>query len=149
MSHVAKVDLEVKDLDSLKKACEELGLEFRENQKTWKWYGTWVNDYHGEDAAYRHGITPEEYGKCDHAIGIKGNKDAYEIGVKKTSDGSYVLAYDFWGGGRGLEQAVGKGANRLKQSYAKQVVKKRARRMGYSVKQVKQKDGSIRLKLNR
>ena len=32
MSHVSKVDMEILDLDALKKACADCGLEFREGQ---------------------------------------------------------------------------------------------------------------------
>ena len=36
MSHVANVEVEVQDLEILKRACDTLGLEFREGQKTWE-----------------------------------------------------------------------------------------------------------------
>ena len=56
MSHVALVDVIIKDLDAVELACEDLGvLELIRNQPRFNWYGRWVNDYGKEDAAYRHG----------------------------------------------------------------------------------------------
>src|SRR6266576_2837582 len=99
MSHAATVEIELKDLESLAKAAEQLGLEFRQGQKTYKWYGRWVDDYHGEDAAYKNGIKPEEYGKCEHALRVKGNDSAYEVGVVKKPNGTWGLIWDFYAGG--------------------------------------------------
>jgi hypothetical protein len=99
MSHVAMVSIEIKDLDALKVAAEECGLEFRENQKTYKWYGKWMNDYSGDDAAYKAGLDPKDYGKCAHAIGVPNNNRAYEIGVIDKGEGKYGLVWDFWQGG--------------------------------------------------
>ncbi len=33
MSHVSKIELEIKDLEALKAACQRLGFKFREGQK--------------------------------------------------------------------------------------------------------------------
>ena len=149
MSHVATVDLAIKDLACLKKAAENLGLEYRQNQKNYKWFGRWVNDYHGENAAHRHGIKTEDYGKCDHAIGIPNNKAAYEIGVvkSKTKEGEHTLIWDFWGQGQGLQSYVGDGCGKLCQQYSKEVATKKAMEMGYTISQKTQEDGSIVLTL--
>lgn len=45
MSHVVKIDVEIKNIKALKKACENLGLQFNEGQKEYKWYGRHVGDY--------------------------------------------------------------------------------------------------------
>ena len=45
MSHVTVIAVELKDLDALKAVCAALGLEFRENQKTYRWYGRHVGDF--------------------------------------------------------------------------------------------------------
>jgi hypothetical protein len=134
MSHVATVELEVKDLDALAKACEPLGLEFRLNQKTFRWYGRWVNDYSKADAAYKHGIKPEDYGKCLHAIAVKGNDKAYEVGIIQKPDGTFGLVWDFYEGGYGLMELVGKDCGKLAQEYAAQVAMKQARKQGFQVK---------------
>ena len=45
MSHVTVIQIELKDLEALKFVCEQLGLEFREHQQTYRWYGTHIGDY--------------------------------------------------------------------------------------------------------
>jgi len=132
MSHVAKVDLKVKDLAALKEACKELGLELVEGQTTFKWYGSWVGDYNRENAALHHGFSPSDYGHCDHAIRVKGaGKETYEIGVCKARDGSegYVMLWDFWQGGYGLRDKVGTGCKNIKREYGKSVARKEVKRL--------------------
>ena len=127
MSHVATIDIEIEDLESLKKACSENGLTFLEGQKKYKWYGRWVNDYHGTDAAYKHGIDPKDYGKCEHAIQVK--KGSYEIGVARNKKGKLVLIWDFFGGA--IEKACGKDCHKLYESYTKHVTVKKLKKKGY------------------
>lgn len=148
MSHVATVEIEVKDIAAIKAACEELGLVFHEGKETFKWYGRWVNDYSANDAAYKHGIDPKDYGKCKHAIGVKGNSNAYEIGLVEKTDGSgFALIYDNWGSqGAALEKVAGKGLGLLTQGYVKQVAKKHMLMKGYSMGSTKVKaDGTIEM----
>lgn len=141
MSHVAIVATVITDLDALKKAVKNLGLEWREGQKTYRWYGTWVNDYNAADAAYHSGIDPKTYGKNSiHAIGIPGNSTSYEIGVteNRDSDGTiipgYRLVWDFWSGGHGLTEFVGdKNASRMVAEYNKEALKNEATVNGYQV----------------
>lgn len=120
MSHVTKMKLEVNDLDSLAAACERIGCELVRNQTTWKWYGRWVNDYGAEDAAYKNGISVEDYGKCLHAIRVKGNPRAYEIGVVASPSGKgFALVFDFYGSaGRAIQDRVGKDGKNLERWYA-------------------------------
>jgi len=85
MSHVTVIEFEIRDLECLRQACTELGLEFREGQKTFRWFGVHVGDYKVPD-----GFAVQDMGKCDHAIGLPGNgpsKKAYEIGVVRRRDG--------------------------------------------------------------
>lgn len=132
MSHVTAVNMEIKDLDALQAAADELGLELVRDQKTWKWFGTWVNDYHGADAAYKNGINPKDYGKCDHALRVKGNPSAYEIGVYQQPDGSFKLAWDFYGGaGKAVQNCVGRKGEHLKQGYAKAVAVNALKKKGF------------------
>lgn len=146
MSHIATVSIQIKDLESLKKACKDIGLEFREGQKTYKWFGRWVNDYNGQDAAYKNGIKPEDYGKCEHAIGVPDNSNAYEIGVVKRSDGKgWALVWDFYAGGYGLEKIAGKDCGNLVQNYTKNVTIKKMRSLGYEVEQKVTANGEIEL----
>lgn len=102
------------------------------NQKTWKWVGQWYNDYHANDAAYKHGIKPEQYGTCDHAIRVKDDKTAYEIGLYAQPDGGFTPAFDFWGGpGARMKARVGDDGSKLKQAYAKAVACKELKKKGF------------------
>ena len=114
MSHVTKIDLNVESLDALKRACDELGLQFNEGKETFKWYGTHMGDY-----ALPKGFTKEDMGKCDHSISVPGKPGAYEVGVCKARDGSdgYELLWDFWNKGYGLEEALGKDGENLQDEY--------------------------------
>jgi hypothetical protein len=49
MSHIATVEVQIKDLDCLAKAAERCGLEFKKDQKNFRWYGRWMNDYDEDD----------------------------------------------------------------------------------------------------
>jgi len=145
MSHVARLDIQIKDLNALKEACKACGLQWKEGQKTHKWYGRWVNDYHGNNAAYKKGIDPKNYGKCEHAIGVPGNSQAYEIGVVKMPDGTYSLIWDFWGGGHGLQALAGDNCSNLVKSYVTNVTKKKLAAQGYTCQTIQNKDGVVKL----
>ena len=121
MSHIAKIELEVTDLESLSKACQEIGLNLVRGKTTFKWFN-------GD-------------GKCDHAIEVPGA--SYEIGlIKVEQDKGYILQTDFFD--TGIEKAIGKNGGLLKQKYAVQRTRSEAKRKGYRVIE-KQTDNSIRL----
>lgn len=140
MSHVvAHPDVCFSDFDALSAACEELGLEFRSGQKTWKYWGSWANDYHQQDAAYKHGIKPEDYGKGDHAISVKGDNTAYEIGLVSNpkADGSFMPVYDFYGAyGQKIQAKAGKNLEKLKGKYAEHAIRNQASKQGHAVRKV-------------
>lgn len=118
MSHVTSLGTVVTDLAALEEACKALGLTFKRGQTSYRWYGRWVNDYHAEDAAYHHGVKPSDYGRCEHAIACP-IKDAYEVGVVKNPNGDgWVLIYDFFAEGLGLENYIGPKAQMLRQAYS-------------------------------
>jgi hypothetical protein len=119
MSHISKIELEVKDLAILGQACGRLGVHLMKDQTTHKWYG--------QDA------------RCDHAIRIPGA--TYEIGVSHK-DGRYELQCDFYDAG--IEKAIGRQGGLLKQAYAVEKTKLEARRKGYTVLEKKTETG-IRL----
>jgi len=138
VSHVSKIELEIKDLESLKSACLRLGFNFRNDQKTYKWYGTWVGT-----TPLPEGIAEEELGKCNHAIQVPGVK--YEIGIVRKGK-SYILLWDSWVKG-GLEKHIGKEAGILKQIYAVEKIRLEARKKGMKIfESIKPK--SIRLTLS-
>lgn len=136
MSHVSCIDVEIKDLDSLKRIAQELGLEFIEGQKTYKWYGRWVKDYDAQDAAYRHGIDPDNYGKCNHVLRIPGKPLAYEVGIVQMPNGHYKLIWDFFAGGYGLRDKIGSKGEKLIQGYSKEVAIKALAKKGLKVKSI-------------
>jgi hypothetical protein len=143
MSHVVSIETELRDLEAVKSACKRLGFAFKENQTTFRWYGRWVDDYHQEDAAYRHGIKPEEYGKCAHAIAIPGAE--YEIGLVKHED-HHRLVFDFID--RKLNQAIGgKGAGRFLQTYLAEAAKLEAHRLGYPCTETQLENGWIKVQI--
>lgn len=137
MSHVASIELEITDLAALAAAADELGLEFVEGKKTYRWYGRWVQDYHGEDAAYKHGIDPKDYGKCDHVLRLKDKPEAYEVGVVRQGN-KYVLIYDFYGPGHWLREKLGASGEKLLQPYAKHVAVNKLTKKGFKVHTVTQ-----------
>lgn len=140
MSHVAKIKVEIKDLHALRAAAESLGLRFNLHQKTYKWYGSSVGDY-----PLPEGFTAADLGKCNHAISIPGNSTAYEIGVVERN-GKFTLLWDFWQGGYGLVERVGKDGQKLIQAYARQVAIKQARAQGMTVTETTREDGTIVLR---
>ena len=152
MSHIVENDLVINDLAALKAAVAAIpGLEWRE-KKTYNWYGVSVGDY-----PLPEGMTKEELGHCEFAIGLKDRPGAYEVGVvKRKDDKGYSLVVDFWSGGHGLCAVVGEkvkdgktreekqGLNCLKlaNSYAAQVSAKAMRKKGYKATIKANEEGS-------
>ena len=146
MSHVAAVKCQILNLEILKKSCENIGLEFVTGQKTFKWYQTWVNDYNAANAAYRNGIDPKTYGKCEHAIKVKNaNKETYEIGLVRDPERSdaWTMVYDFWQGGFGLEKVAGKNLAILQKEYTKMVSVDQLTNLGYMVEVEELENGEL------
>ena len=84
MSHISQIEVEIKDLKALKLACEQLGFDFMENQKEYRWYGKWLGKQ-----PLPAGITEEELGKCDHAIHVPTG--VFEIGVDPFNRASVIV----------------------------------------------------------
>jgi hypothetical protein len=144
MSHVVTMKTQIGDLDALREACKALGLTFHENQTTYRWYGRWVNDYHAEDAAYHHGVKPEDYGKCSHAISAPGA--TYDIGVCKLANGNYTLIYDNFSQGMGLERELGPRCRKLKQEYGVQAAISQAEQQGLGwTKELDEDTGTVNI----
>lgn len=135
MSHVVGAsDYPITDLEALATAAQECGLEMRHGQTTYKWYGRFMNDYHGQDAAYKNGVNPDTYGQCLHALRVKGNSAAYEVGVIQNPNGAgYSLIWDNYANGHGLMTKIGDDGNKLRQAYGVAVLTKAAVENGYHV----------------
>ena len=153
MSHVVGIKTAVKDLGALKRAAEAMGLEFMEGQTTHNWFKNWANDYDEDNAAYKLGIDPQEYGKCMHAIRMKGNPDAYEIGVVKNPKGEgYVLIFDFFAQQNNLTRICGEDLRKLLKEYEFQVVisdqgVQDLLNQGYTIQKDVQANGDIQIQI--
>lgn len=123
MSHIVKLELQINDLESLKKACERLKIQLVKEQKTFKWYGS----------------TPAP---CDAAIKIPNAN--YEIGVVKK-DKTWELQCD-WFDSR-IERTIGKNGGLLKQAYVLEKSKLEALRKGFAVKENRLENGTMELRI--
>jgi hypothetical protein len=156
MSHVTDVRLKIRDLDALREACEHLGLELREGQTTYAWWGTFVGDsrdYGQHD--------PKKFGHSEHAIRIKGDNPKmgssgpWEIGVVKAADGDgYDLLYDAYGSaGQRLTNAVGPNVNHLRKEYATANAMAQARKRlgpkGWTTERIDLPTGKVKLKVRK
>ena len=131
ISHVVKTNIQFKSLTALRKALEACGLEFRENQQRYKWFGSFVGDspmpegFTWTGKTSRHTYDPKKrmLGTCEHAAGIRGNRDAYEVGVYQKEDGTWGLIWDWYQGGGGLQAHLGgqKDAKKIEAEYAMQL----------------------------
>jgi hypothetical protein len=137
--HVVVVKTRIKSLETLRRAVQRMGGEFRENQRQYKWYGHWMDDYHEQDAAYKQGIQVGNYGKCDHAIHIP-NVD-YEVGIVQKGE-EFTLIWDFIDG-RLRDWMGGQEASKLTQLYNVELEKQKALENGYSVEERTEEDGTI------
>lgn len=149
MSHVADVDIKIRDLDACEAAVKRLGGQLMRGQKTHKWYGRFLNDWNSQSAAVNR-RDPKTFGKCDHAIKFPGIN--YEIGLVREEDGSYTPVYDSYGhggghdGGKITQLLGGLQLPKLKDEYAAAVTTRMLARKGFRVTRTTGKNGEIVLK---
>ena len=138
------------DLDALEETLAEQfpELELRRGQKSYRWYGKFMNDsrdYGSHD--------PKTFGRGEHAIGIRGDRTGYEIGLVADGAGGFAVLYDAWGPGHKLTELVGAGAAALKQEYAFTVASRKAKatlgRKGWTTSRERMPDGRLKLKLRK
>lgn len=165
MSHVATIDVEVKDLDGLGEACRRLGLELVRGQETYRCWYTATPDESREAFLMNtrqtvadlvpEGVDPADIGKCKHAIRVIGDETAYEIGLVNRRDGrpGYSLLWDEYRSnepGRALFEKVGKSCSNLRQQYALVVARKNALAQGFRVLgEQRLENGTVQLRLAR
>ena len=114
MSHVVSLKTKINSLEALERAAKSCGLEMHKGQSTYRWWGHSVGDYPMPE-----GFTKDQLGKCNHALSVPGNSQAYEIGVVDMNDGTFRLLYDFYAGGKGLVERIGgNNADKLMDEYA-------------------------------
>lgn len=125
MSHIQTIEVEITDLQALKSSCKRLGLEWEQDQKTFKWY--------------------QGQSKCDHAIKVPAA--TYEIGVLKNADRKgFTLQVDYYD--RKVTEKIGQLGGLFKQAYALETAKSAAIRKGYSVKEHKINERQIELRIS-
>lgn len=138
MSHIVTVEVEIRDLGCLERACRRLGLELVRDVSTFK--------------SYQEGLS------CQHKIRVhpekKNAERAYEIGLQSNGKGGFNLAFDPFCRGLGLMDYVAadkgkQGVGKLIQGYGVEVARKRAKLEGFSVRESVSADGSIVLKLSK
>ena len=122
MSHFVTIQTQIRDLDALREACTELGVELLQ--------GVQARGFNGA-------LLP-----ADHVIRLKG---PYDVALQASSDQCLQLSTDWWNGHVAAE--VGPGFGRLLQLYAVHKTVREARRKRLSVRRQQQQDGSIKLVL--
>ncbi len=120
MSHFTTIKTQIKDIEALRSACQEMGLPLLQNTEARGYYENRI--------------------KGDYVIRLKG---PYDIALNKQPDGSFGLTADLWNGH--VEQEVGQGYGKLLQLYGVHKALKEARKRGHLVNRSQQKDGAIRL----
>lgn len=138
MSHVVSIKTELNDLAAIQAACVELGLTFKANQKTFQWWGRSEGDY-----PLPTGVTKDQLGQCDHAIGVPGT--TWEIGLVRQPNGAYKLCFDFFGhrGQPILDAIGGQGGGKFLQAYGVNKAIMAARKMGCNAVRVAGKNGAV------
>ena len=122
MSHFTEIKTQIKDIEALRLAVQEMGLTLLQNAEARGYY--------------------ENRTKGDYVIPLKG---PYDIALNKQPDGTYGLTADFWNGH--VEQEVGQGYGKLLQLYGVHKATLEARKKGLSVLRRQQQNGSIKLVL--
>jgi len=126
MSHMVKMTMpKIKNEETLKRACRNLGLVFDKTKKLATYYA-------GNKM------------KCDAVISCPGS--TYEIALTQTQDGSYDMQMDSYC--PTLTKKVGKSAGLLSQQYQIEEHKRIARSMGKEIMSCKTlPNGTIDLRI--
>ena len=122
MSHFTEIETQIKDIEALRSACQELGLSLLQNAEARGYY--------------------ENKTQGDFVIKLNG---PYDIALNKQPNGTYGLTADLWNGH--VEQEVGQGYGKLLQLYGVHKTTFEARKKGLSVLRRQKRDGSIKLVL--
>jgi hypothetical protein len=122
MSHFTTIKTQIKDLEALRHALEEMGLTLIPDAESRGYY--------------------ESKLKGDFVIRLKG---PYDIALNKQSDGTYGLTTDWWADH--VEKEVGKDYGKLLQLYGVHKATLEAKKKGYTAVRKTQPNGSIKLTL--
>lgn len=151
MSHVTKTEFTVlrNEVDAVEQACRDLGtLEFRRDQHTYKWFGRFVGDSES-GRRYANQLDPSKWGRCTHAIAVKNNHDAYEIGLVENADGNFDLVFDSWGPGAAILKAAGDDLCRLKQAITANICEREMAREEFRSFRSLDADGNLVIEFER
>jgi len=122
MSHFTTIETRVRDLDALREACEDLGLQLMT--------GVPCRGYAGATR------------KAEHVIRLKG---PYDIAVDPGPDNGFALTCDWWDGH--VAKETGPDHGRLLQAYGVRKTLREAKARGLRVNRKLETDGSILLVL--
>lgn len=139
ISHVVKLDIELNDLEAIRRAVKRIGGIWKEDQKTYAWWGRSVGDYPLPD-----GFTADQLGKCDHAFGFDGA--SWEVGVVRKPNGTFTLLWDFYSSGNLMPFMGNQQGHKFTQAYGVERAKLEAQRNGLVVREVTLPNGSIQLR---
>src|SRR6266852_8358910 len=118
MSHFTTIKTQIKDIDALRSACQEMGLSLLQNAEARGYYENKI--------------------KGDYVIQLKG---PYDIALNKQPDGSFGLTADLWQGH--VENEVGPNYGKLLQLYGVHKAIREARKKGHLVSRTAHQNGSI------
>ena len=122
MSHFTEIKTQIKDIEALRSACQELGLTLLQNAEARGYY--------------------QNKTKGDYVIRLKG---PYDIALNKQTNGTFGLTADLWNGH--IEEEIGKNYGKLLQLYGVHKATIEARKKGLSVLRRQQQNGYIKLVL--
>ena len=120
MSHFTTIKTQIKDIEALRSACNEMGLSLLQNAEARGYYENKI--------------------KGEFVVRLKG---PYDIALNKQPDGSFGLTADLWQGH--VEQEVGQNYGKLLQLYGVHKAILEARKKGHVVRRSQQQDGAIKL----
>ena len=122
MSHFTEIQTEIRDIEALRDACAEMGLELLQDA---------VARGYGSNRLQR-----------EYVIRLHG---PYDIALNRNGDGHFTLTTDWWAGH--VEKEVGRDFGRLRQFYGVHKATREARKRGYSVRRKQLRNGSITLSI--
>ena len=123
MSHFTTIKTQIKDIEALRSACQEMGLSLLQNSEARGYYENKI--------------------KGDYVIRLKG---PYDIALNKQPDGSFGLTADLWQGH--VETEVGQNYGKLLQLYGVHKAIREARKKGHLVSRTAHQNGSIKLSIS-
>lgn len=120
MSHFTTIQTQIKDIEALRSAVSEMGLQLLANTTARGFY--------------------QQTLKGEFVIRLKG---PYDIAINRQPDATFGLTTDWWDGH--VEKEVGTNFGRLLQIYGVHKASQEARKKGLSVLRKQQPNGSIKL----